>query len=620
MKEEKKYSADKSLLTRFVDVAILVAFICMALLTFAFLIQSFLYERFVLGTEIGGINVSGKTPSEAQKLLEKEIEKYNETRILISLDGTEKKLDATTLGITFLTDQTLEKASEENKKIAGITKYVKTPTEKIKTPLRISINQEILTETLTKEFDLEKIQPANAWYEFDKQWRLQVTESKEGLDINKEALTKTLKEILGELKKEKIEIELIKAIPILTTAELERQRPAILAALNHRMALEHPQYRNKWTLSLINNLDWVKFSTKQKITFAPTNTSLVIEGFPEIKSPAFSTQTYITIEIDQEKLNEFIDAKMSKYLDSPVENVNIYKNEEGQIIIEGRGDNGKQIKRNFFKTALELAIDKKISTVPIPVQEIEPTITVSKEIEDLGIKEIVAVGHTTFYGSPLNRIYNIGVGATKLNGTIIKKGETFSFNKTIGAVNGATGYLMELVIKPEGTIPEFGGGLCQDSTTVYRAALFAGLPIAERHQHSYAVAYYSQVLGHGLDATVYMGGADLKFVNDTEGDILMQVYTKNKHEIFVVLYGTKDSRTVEMEGPYISNKTHPSEVVYQEVETLPIGIQKKIENAHIGFNALWYRHLTMPNGEQKKEEIVSKYRTMPAKVLVGTGN
>jgi len=363
----------------------------------------------------------------------------------------------------------------------------------------------------------------------------------------------------------------------------------------------------------------VKFVAKQKIVFEPTKQSFEITKLPKLSSAGFKTKTYIAIELDKTKLNEFVDQKMSQYLDVPVENVKIYTDKDGKIVIEGRGDNGKQIQRGLLEKAVDMAVMNKIETVPIPVLEIEPKVEVSEDLQKLGIKERISVGHTTYYGSPLNRMYNINIGAKKLNGTLIKPDETFSFNKIIGHVNGTTGYLMELVIKPEGTIPEFGGGLCQVSTTTYRAALFAGLPIEERYQHSYAVTYYSQVLGHGLDATVYETGPDLKFKNNTGNHLLIQAYVKNKHELYVIVYGTNDGRTVEMDGPYISNKTNPSEVVYQEVADLPSGVQKKVEQGHVGFNALWYRYTTMPNGEKLKDEIISKYQTMPAKIQVGTG-
>lgn len=615
---KKEMNAKKSIFTRLIDITILVIFIIAAILICAGLIKGFIYNKFIPGTEIGGIDVSRKTVPQAEILLREAVKKYSKTPIKIKLDGTEKEIPAENLGITFLINETITKAKnvDDNKKT--IRAYFFPVGEKTETTIIISIDKQELIGKLNEEFSLNNLKAKNAWYEFDNKGRLQVTDGQDGLEINKKELYESLRNATENLEGHTITASFIAQKPNITKEDMEFQKESIIQSLKHKMTFSHPEYRNRWTLSLITHLDWVTFSTKQKIIFDPLRVSMVINKFPKINTPGFTVKTYITIEIDKEKLNEFIDKKMAQYLDVPTENVNIYKDDKGQIIIEGRGDNGKKIQRDLFKKAIELAITNRINTVPIPVIEVEPTITVSEELQALGIKERLSIGHTTFYGSPLNRIYNIGVGARKINGTLIKPEEIFSFNKTLGAVNSSTGYLTELVIKPEGTIPEFGGGLCQVSTTTYRSALFAGLPIKERYQHSYAVTYYSQVLGHGLDATVYIGGPDLKFENDTGHHMLLQAYTKNKHELYIILYGTDDGRQVEMDGPYISNKTNPSEVVYQEVGTLPLGVQKKIERAHIGFNALWYRYITMPNGEKKTEEITSKYQTMPAKVQVGT--
>ncbi|MFA6992801.1 MAG: VanW family protein, partial [Candidatus Gracilibacteria bacterium] len=276
------------------------------------------------------------------------------------------------------------------------------------------------------------------------------------------------------------------------------------------------------------------------------------------------------------------------------------------------------IQRTLLKEAIELAIENKIRNVTIPIVTIAPKITPDTEALKMGIKDRLSVGHTSFYGSPANRVHNIKTGTDKFNGTLIAPGEIFSFNKTLGSVTAANGYKMELVIKPEGTIPEFGGGLCQVSTTTFRAALFAGLSIEERHQHTYAVTYYSQILGHGLDATIYEGGADLKFKNNTNGYILIQSYVDKDYELYFVLYGTEDGRQVTMEGPYISNSRGAGPTEYIETTELKKGESKQKERAHAGFDALWYRYLTMPNGDATKEEIFSRYKAVPAKVLTGT--
>ncbi len=168
------------------------------------------------------------------------------------------------------------------------------------------------------------------------------------------------------------------------------------------------------------------------------------------------------------------------------------------------------------------------------------------ETNNLGINELLATGTSSFKGSPKNRRHNIEVGVEKFKGLIISPGANFSFNQYLGSVDGEHGFLPELVIKKEGTVPEFGGGLCQVSSTTFRAAMQAGLPILQRKNHAYAVQYYSP---QGTDATIYPGVVDLKFTNDTPGAILIWPYFKDKDTLVFEFYGTRDSRTVTLQKP-----------------------------------------------------------------------
>lgn len=169
----------------------------------------------------------------------------------------------------------------------------------------------------------------------------------------------------------------------------------------------------------------------------------------------------------------------------------------------------------------------------------------------LGIKELIGHGESKFSGSPKNRRTNIAVGVSKMKGIIIAKGEEFSFNKYLGPVEAYAGFVPELVIKAEGTVPELGGGLCQVSSTTFRAAMDAGLPITQRKNHSYAVQYYAP---QGTDATIYPGVIDLKFVNDTPGSILVWPYLKDANTLIFDFYGTKDTREVKLGTPYQYDK------------------------------------------------------------------
>lgn len=205
--------------------------------------------------------------------------------------------------------------------------------------------------------------------------------------------------------------------------------------------------------------------------------------------------------------------------------------------------------RKLFKEALS----QGKQNLALPVITLPPK-TELADLNSLGIKALLARGQTDFSGSSPSRIQNIKMGASRYRGLIIKAGEEFSFNKYLGPIDAAHGFLPELVIKPEGTVPEFGGGLCQVSSTAFRAAFFSGLPITKRRNHSYAVRYYEWISDDaprapGLDATIYPGAQDLKFINDTPGAILIWTEAEGRR-LYFDFYGTPDGREVLVDGPH----------------------------------------------------------------------
>ena len=204
-----------------------------------------------------------------------------------------------------------------------------------------------------------------------------------------------------------------------------------------------------------------------------------------------------------------------------------------------------------------------VKDVNLAVNIIKPSVS-SSDVEQYGIKELIATGTSNFRGSPKNRIHNIGVGARRFNGVLVKPGEEFSFIKTLGPVDKSTGYLPELVIKVDKTIPEYGGGMCQVSTTCFRAALNAGLKITARTNHAYPVQYYAP---QGTDATVYIPNPDLRFMNDTPGYILIQTHIEGTQLSFD-FYGTSDGRETKLVGPTVTSRGEGGAmktVLYQEV-------------------------------------------------------
>lgn len=238
------------------------------------------------------------------------------------------------------------------------------------------------------------------------------------------------------------------------------------------------------------------------------------------------------------------------------------------------------------KQALEelaASTESKLEIV-LPVRE-EAAARRLGELNDLGLETLISQGITDFTGSSQSRITNIRVGAARYNGVIIAPGEEFAFNEHLGPIDAAHGFLPELVIKPEGTVPEFGGGLCQVSTTAFRAAFFAGLPITARRNHAYAVKYYEwiaddQPRAPGLDATIYPGALDLKFINDTPGALLIWTRIEGKR-LYFDFYGSPDGREMAVDGPHPFDRK-PSGAVKS---TVTRRVTKNGETAEATFNS-----------------------------------
>lgn len=135
--------------------------------------------------------------------------------------------------------------------------------------------------------------------------------------------------------------------------------------------------------------------------------------------------------------------------------------------------------------------------------------------------------HTWFYGSG-GRWQNINLACKSCNNTIVWPGKVFSFNEVVGPRTPERGYAIAPVISGH----DFGGGVCQASTTVYNAALKSGLPIIERHTHSQPVPY----IARGRDAAVSYNAADMKFLNDRDHPIIVKAGL-DKGKIYAYILG-----------------------------------------------------------------------------------
>lgn len=219
--------------------------------------------------------------------------------------------------------------------------------------------------------------------------------------------------------------------------------------------------------------------------------------------------------------------------------------------------------------------------------------------------DLLGKAELSFAGGTEERNKNIQMGVERINGKVIEPGEEFSFAKSLGPVTEEEGFSEAKVFLNGEVTKGLGGGLCQVSTTLFQSLLHAGLPITERHNHTYTVSYYDV----GLDATYSDPGPDLKFVNDTGSPITIKGKTEDKKVVFEI-YGKNDGRIASTTEAIVYNVVDFPETKYVATTTRSRSEPDCINSPQIGYTTKVIYNIFYSNGETKSQDFTSKYRPL----------
>lgn len=295
-----------------------------------------------------------------------------------------------------------------------------------------------------------------------------------------------------------------------------------------------------------------------------------------------------------------------------------FDEKQDRVLAFQPGHPGQRIDRPALEEAI-LAVVKQSGERRVDV----PIILLNKEFDTsanpLGIKDLLGVGSSIYKGSPDYRDHNIAVGAAKLDGMIVRPGDTFSFNERIGAFTKAEGWVEGSVIVEDRTEQGIGGGICQVSTTLFRAALAAGLPIEERWPHLYRVRYYEMGSAPiGYDSTIFSPGIDLKFTNDYEHPIMLRALIDRRlATLDFEIWGAADGRTVTLSKPRLWEWEDPPPdegIVNSEEEP---DFEEQVEFAKEGVKAAITRTVVLADGQTRTGSFYSTYEAWPNRFVVG---
>ena len=415
---------------------------------------------------------------------------------------------------------------------------------------------------------------------------LEITPSSKGRKISEEDFYENLVESFNNLNFSKSEIPVVVLEPEITDKDADLFLGAIKEIISKDLTIVFDD--KKWILNSEKILNLVKLfkdekDNRVKIGLSDSSfdnlakeLSIEVNDFPKGK----------VISTDGDKVTEF------------------------KIISEG-----KELDEKKFKEDLRNSIFNSRNTVTLTVN----VVTDSNDKSKYGIVALIGEGTSHYAGSIKSRIHNLTLAAENTSGVLVPPGAVYSMNEAVGPIDYQHGFQSAYIIKGGRTVLGEGGGVCQTSTTLFRAVLNSGLPVISRYPHAYRVGYYEQDLPVGFDAAIFQPSWDFKFKNDTQAYVLIQSYVNaEENSLTFKFYGTPDGRKVEITEPVVTGQTPPPASVYEDDPNLPKGVVQQVDDAVWGATSVFTRTVKKGDSVLFTETYTSKYQPWRAVFKVGT--
>lgn len=279
----------------------------------------------------------------------------------------------------------------------------------------------------------------------------------------------------------------------------------------------------------------------------------------------------LSVSYDLTSLNAAV-AQIAAQIDVPAQDAKVTGIDEKTHALQIQNEVvGAVVDQSALINTISQAIVNNVTTpINIPIVTTQPTLTAATLQGQFVLR---ASATTDFSSSTSARKYNVRKGAGLINGTVLKPGETFSTNDTLGVRSTGNGWKMANAYESGAIVPQAGGGVCQLSSTLYNAVVKGDLEIVFRRNHSMPVAYIKE----GLDATINSVGniIDFQFKNNTTSDIVIIGYTTSSNkltfEVWGIPFATTEYDEIKLTSSLVSTTSANGEPIEMEV---PVGTEK----------------------------------------------
>ncbi len=545
-------------------------------------------NKIIPGVTVAGAAIGRKTAKEAQAVLETLVKAQEKIEIKDSQENLTFELKMTEIDLEYNVENTVREAfligrsknflrDSKNKLLGLVTK--------INHPVAFVLDENILNQKLNQIKGKVDDPSENAFYYLDENEDLQIQVEKHGRKVDGEEFKELIVAKIGKADFSQLQLPIKPDTANITRVDLEKIKHQVKPLLAEDLTIKHGE--RTWEIDPAEKLDFLEVKKEKN------NLKLGIN-----KQVLSSYERYLEAQINilpRGKVNE----------ESP----------DGKVLNFELLGEGEELNAQVFFSDFEKAFFDGKQEVVLATRVTEKTADVTK----YGITELIGYGESNYAGSSASRASNLILAAEKASGVLVPPGGIYSLNKSVGPINASTGFKSAWVIASGRTVLGAGGGVCQTSTTLFRATLNSGLPVVERHAHDYRVGYYEKDQPTGLDAAIYQPSLDMKFKNDTENYVLVQAHAiPEETKLVFKIYGTPDGRKVEITEPVITGVSPPPLAEYQETDTLRKGVVQQIDFAAWGATSVYSRKVTRDDEVLFEETYRSVYRPWKAIFLVGT--
>jgi len=562
-----------------------------ALLGFRLLFSDRIYPAVV----VGDVNVGGLTVDQARERLAGRASELERSSVTFTYQGKSWSPTLSELGATIQTDTSLAQAQDLGREDDAVSrlKFTGNIIRGDQTvPLRTSLDLGMLNAWFDR-VDADLGQPAVDAGIVVQGTTVSFTPEATGIVVDREAARAQILQTLQNLRPINAALPTVVAEPKLRQADLEAARGEIQQMLSQPVPV---QFEDRgWSVGPEIIAQYLTVETSVK------------NGTPDVQA-----------EIDTDKLTAYLRETYTGEINRGPVNAEVAWSDDAGLIALTPSVDGATLKAEAFAQAVADSFLNGHDRVEVPVHVTKPQID-SNNLAALKIETRIARGDSNYANGAPERDTNIEVGVQLLNGTLVPPGEDFSFNGAVGEITADKGFVEAGVILGERFDRDIGGGICQVSTTVYRAALLAGFPMPEWWPHTFRLSNYERDgWGPGYDAAIYQGGSDpsqwsdFKFTNTTDGWLLVQSWTTYPN-VIVDIYGPTVEWDVQFSNEYVSEPIKDNEDVEIVKNDLPAGTIRQVEGPQEGLETNFVRTVYDKNGQVIEERSYYTY-------FMGRGN